>query len=247
MQHVSDQRGVTLIELLVAMAMSTVVIFAASAIIISALNVTQQVTGRETAMAQGRTGIETLLGQLNSGCLVNSTSPVQLSTSGISSISPTVASDASDLVFVSGVGDSATPTPTLHVVQVNGSGALLDSAYSYTPGPTASLGTPSTWTFSRTPSQVLNLAQNVTVGSSGQMFTYYAYSSAATSTDSLLGASALSLPLTSTTAPTVAEVDLDFRFAPPGHYQTNQTSELQDSAVFSLTAQDTSAQNGPCQ
>ncbi len=238
----SDQRGVTLVELLVAMAMSTIVILTASAIIISALDVTKQVTGRETAMAQGRTGIEALLGQLNSGCLVNSTSPVQLSTSGISSITPAVTSDASDLVFVSGVGDSATPTPTLHVVKVNSTGVLLDSAYAYT-GTAANLGAPTQWQFAATPTSVLNLAQNVTAGS-GPMFSYFAYS---TTTDSLLNASAMSLPLTSTTAPTVAEVDLDVRFAPAGNYQANQTSELQDSAVFSLTAQDTSAQNGPCQ
>ena len=237
-----DQRGMTLIELLVAMSLSTIVIFAASAVIISALNVTRQVTGRETALAQGRTGIETLLGQLNSGCLVNSTSPVLASTSPDSSLTPAVSSDANDLVFVSGLGDSTNPTPTLHVVNLS-SGALLDSAYGYA-GTTANLETPSAWTFSTTPSQILNLAQNVTTGS-GPMFSYKAYSS---STDSLQGAGSLATPLTATTAATVAEVDLDFRFAPPGsNYQANQTSEIQDSAVFSLTAQDNSAANGPCQ
>ena len=242
-----DERGMTLVELLVAMAMGTIVIFAATAIILSALNVTRQVTGRETAMSQGRTGIETLLGQLNSACLLNSTSPVVWNTSAVSTpaspITPAVASDATHLVFTTGLGDSTNPTPTLHVVQLGNNGSLLDYAYPYT-GTSANLGTPTLWTFSSSSSQILNLAQDVTPGSSGAMFSYYAYSP---STYSLLGVPALAVPLTVTTAATVAEVDLDFRFLPYSNSQANQSSELQDSAVFSLTAQDNSSPNGPCQ
>jgi hypothetical protein len=58
----------------------------------------------------------------------------------------------------------------------------------------------------------------------------------------------MTVPLTSTTAPTVAEVGLDIRFAPAGsNFNASTTSEIDDSAVFSLTAQDTSSQNAPCQ
>jgi prepilin-type N-terminal cleavage/methylation domain-containing protein len=243
MRDMTSERGFTLVELLVAMMMSAVVIIGASAVIISSLNVTEQVTQRTAALGEARTGVETLLGQLNSGCLVANTSPVLPSTT--SGISPVVNSDATDLVFVSGTGDSATATPTEHVVTVSG-GALIDSAYGYT-GTAASVGTPSAWTFSTTPSAVLNLAEHVTTGS-GPMFTYYAYSSNQTGTDSLLGAPALSSPLTAATAPTVAEVGLDIRFAPAGsNTNATTTSEIDDAAVFSLTAHDTSSQNAPCQ
>jgi prepilin-type N-terminal cleavage/methylation domain-containing protein len=239
----TSERGVTLVELLVAMMMSAIVIVGATAIIVSSLDATQQVTQRVTALGEARTGTETLLGQLNSGCLINGVSPVLSSTT--TGISPAVSSDSSDLVFVSGTGDSATATPTEHVVKVS-SGALIDSAYSYT-GTTASLSTPSAWTFATSPSRVLNLAEHVTTGT-GAMFTYYAYSNYQTGTDSLLNAPALTAPLTATTAPTVAEVALDIRFAPAGsYYNASTTSELQDAAVFSLTAQDTSNQNAPCQ
>jgi len=239
----SSERGFTLVELLVAMAMSVVVILGASAIIISTLDASQQVTQRTTALGEARTGVETLLAQLNSGCLVDNVSPVLAGTT--TGISPAVSSDASDLVFVSGTGDSATPTPTEHVVKVS-NGALIDSAYSYT-GNAASVSTPSAWTFATSPSQVLNLAEHVTTGS-GAMFSYYAYSNYQNGTDSLENASAMTVPLTSTTAPTVAEVGLDIRFAPAGsHYNASTTSEIDDAAVFSLTAQDNSSQNAPCQ
>lgn len=239
----SSERGFTLVELLVAMAMSTIVILAASALMISSLDTTQQVTQRASTLGEARTSIETLLEQLNSGCLVDGVSPVLATTT--TGISPAVSSDASDLVFVSGSGDSATATPTEHVVTVS-NGALLDSAYSYT-GNAASVATPSDWTFATSPSQVLNLAEHVTTGS-GAMFTYYAYSNYQTGTDSLLNASALSSPLTTAIAPTVAEVNLDIRFAPAAsNYNASTTSELEDSAVFSLTAQDNSSQNAPCQ
>jgi prepilin-type N-terminal cleavage/methylation domain-containing protein len=239
----TSERGFTLVELLVAMMMSAVVIVGASAIIISSLDATQQVTQRATTLGEARTGVETLLGQLNSGCLVANTSPVLATTT--TGISPVVSSDSSDLVFVSGNGDSATATPTEHVVKVS-NGALLDSAYSYT-GTATSIGTPSAWTFATSPSQVLNLAEHVTTGS-GAMFTYYAYSNQQTGTDSLLNASAMTVPLTATTAPSVAEVGLDFRFAPAGtNFNASTTSEIDDAAVFSLTAQDSSSQNAPCQ
>lgn len=239
----TSQRGFTLVELLVSMMMSAVVIVGATTIIISSLNATQQVTQRTTALGEARTGMETLLAQLNSGCLINGVSPVLASTT--TGISPALSSNSSNLVFVSGTGDSGTATPTEHVVKVSG-GALVDSAYTYT-GTTASISTPSAWTFATTPSQVLNLAEHVTTGS-GAMFSYYAYSNYQTNTDSLLNAPVLSVPLSTTTAPTVAEVGLDIRFAPAGsYYNPSTTSELQDAAVFSLTAQDTSDQNAPCQ
>ncbi len=239
----TSERGLTLVELLVAMVMSTLVIFGASTVIISSLHATQQVTQRTATLGEARTGIETLLGQLNSGCLVNGVSPVLASTT--TGITPTVSSDSSDLVFVSGNGDSATATPTEHVVKVT-NGALLDSAYSYT-GTAASISTPSAWTFATSPSQVLNLAEHVVTGS-GAMFSYYAYSNYQTGTDSLLNAPALTVPLTTTTAPNVAEVALDFRFAPAGtNFNSSATTELDDAAVFSLTAQDASSQNAPCQ
>ena len=99
--------------------------------------------------------------------------------------------------------------------------------------------------FSSSTSQILNLAENVT-GGSASMFTYYADSSSG----SLLNASALGVPLTTSAAPTVAEVDLDLRFAPRGGdrtSQTYQTTELRDSAVFDLTAHTAGSQNVPCQ
>jgi prepilin-type N-terminal cleavage/methylation domain-containing protein len=244
MRDMTSQRGFTLVELLVAMMMSAVVIVGATTIMISTLNATQQVTQRTTALGEARTGVETLLAQLNSGCLINGRSPVLASTS--SGISPVVSSDASHLVFVSGTGDSATATPTEHVVSVSGTGALIDSAYNYT-GTAASVSTPSAWTFATSPSQALNLAEHVTTGS-GSMFTYYAYSNYQTGTDSLLNAPPLATPLTTTTAPNVAEVGLDLRFAPAGsNYQPSATSELEDAAVFSLTAQSTGSQNAPCE
>ena len=237
----------TLVELLVAMSMSVVVIFAASAIIVSSLNVTKQVGARVDALEEGRTGLETLMQQLNSACLASDTSPVLAATT--SGIAPVTSSDASDLVFVSGAGDSTNATPTEHVVTLK-SGALVDTAYLGNQGSNP----PTSWTFATTPASVQTLMTNVTAGSAA-MFRYYSYSNPTNpNTNSLLNAAPLTpMPLTSATAPTVAEIDVDLRVGPAaGTFNAtaaqaqSETSEFSDSATFRLTAADPNDPNYPC-
>ena len=244
-QQLRRSDGMTLVELLVATAMTLVIIFGASAIILSALNVNQQIGARVGAVQEGRTGLETLLQQLNSGCLASDISPVMATTS--SGISPVVSSDASDLVFVSGVGDSVNGAPTEHVVTVRSSGQLIDSSYANTGGAPPALGTPSTWTFATKASSIQVLMEHVVTGSA-PMFQYYSYSNSANpNSNSLLNAVALTPPLSASTAPTIAAVDIDLRVEPPGsNFNSTETSELTDSATFRQTAANPNATNFPC-
>jgi prepilin-type N-terminal cleavage/methylation domain-containing protein len=238
----ADERGFTLPELLVATAAGVVVLFAATTIMIVSLHLTSRVTDRVQAVQQGRTAMEALIQELNSGCLTNDVSPVQATTT--TGISPAVSTDGSHLVFVSGVGDSATATPTLHVVSVR-NGALIDTSYANTGGSPPALNVAATWTFGTTPVRTRTLLPHVSqIDASTPYFQYLAYpaSSAAISSTPLSP-----LPLTASAAGSVAEVDIAWLAAPSdGVTDSSRVIAMRDSAVFRFTPANSTGTNFPC-
>ncbi len=186
--------------------------------------------------------MEQLIQELNSGCLTNDVSPVQATTT--TGITPAVSTDASDLVFVSGVGDSATATPTLHVVSVQ-SGALVDTSYANTGGSPPALNVASTWTFSTTPSRTRTLLPHVSqIDAATPYFQYLAYptSSAAISSTPLSP-----LPLTASAAASVAEIDIAWLASPSdGLTDSSRAIAMRDSAVFRFTPANATGTNLPC-
>jgi prepilin-type N-terminal cleavage/methylation domain-containing protein len=244
--RVMHEGGFTLPELLVALAAGVVVIFGATGLIIGALHTTSRVTDRVNAVQEGRSAMEELLQELDSGCLANDVSPVQATTAA--GISPAVTTDGTHLVFVSGLGDSSVGTPTEHVVSIQ-NGGLLDVSYANTGGSPPALGTPATWTFSATPARRSLLLDHVAqINVSTPLFQFYSYSNASNATaNSLVGAVPVAVPLGATTAPAVAQVDISWLVAPSdGLTDVSRVTAMRDSQTFRLTPADPVDLNYPC-
>jgi prepilin-type N-terminal cleavage/methylation domain-containing protein len=241
------EHGFTLPELLIAAAAGLVVLFGASTLMIVALHTTGRVTDRVNAVQQGRSAMEQLLQELNSGCLANDVSPIQPTTA--TGITPVVKTDGTHLVFVSGLGDSANAVPTEHVVTVQ-SGALVDASYTNTGGSPPALNVAATWTFSSTPAVRRMLLPHVAqINAATPLFQYFSYANPSNTTaNSLVGAAALSsLPLSASDAASVAQVNIAWQAAPSnGLTDASRTTAMQNSAVFRLTPASPSSANFPC-
>jgi prepilin-type N-terminal cleavage/methylation domain-containing protein len=219
----ASQAGFTLVELLVAISIGTVVIFAVSAIMIVSLHQTQRTFTSVDATRQARTALTTIENELHSAC-VNGDAPVQAT------------SDANTLKFLSYAGGGANPAPVWHVLSYSGS-TLTDSVY---PAVYTATSTGHTW-MQGTPGTSQTLLTNVAQQpGSLPIFQYYAYEQAYTSggntywyvpdgntitpgTTGSTPSSAVTTPLTASTAATVVEVVLKLFVGPSGENLAKST------------------------
>jgi type II secretory pathway pseudopilin PulG len=158
-QATNRQAGFTLVELLVAMGMGIIVLFALSAIMIVTLHQTQRVFTRVDATRQARTATLYIENELHSACIDGNLAPP---------IQP--GSDANNLIFTSYLGTAANPTPIWHQLTFSATaGTLTDTSFNVT-------GASPNWnqgTQIGVPRTVLsNVAQQ---SSTIPVFTYYAY------------------------------------------------------------------------
>jgi hypothetical protein len=246
----SAEGGFTLIELLVVMLSGMVIVMATFGLIDVTIHQTTRSMDRVQATQNARTGMEELVQELNSGCLVAGVSPVQAASAA--GITPAVNTDARDLVFVTALGSGATATPVEHVVSLN-NGTLTDASYASTGGSGPTAYSPSTWTFSATPStsRALGNVQSVT-------FKYYSYSNPLNSVQNSLSGTpvALQTPLNATWPPTagiynaagsVAQVDIAWQVGPSdGSTDPLRLVTMNDSVVFRLTPPTSTGSNFPC-
>ena len=221
----ASQAGFTLVELLVAISIGTVVIFAVSAIMIVSLHQTQRTFTSVDATRQARTALATIESELHSAC-VTGDAPVQ------------TGSDASNLDFLSYTGGGANPAPVWHVLSY-ANGTLTDSAYPavYTPTATGHAWTQGSPVTSQT-TLLTNVAQQP---GSVPIFKYYQYVQAYTSggntywyvpdgntitpgtASSTPDTPVSTLPLTAASASTVVEVSVNLFVGPSGENLANST------------------------
>jgi prepilin-type N-terminal cleavage/methylation domain-containing protein len=263
-QRVAGQGGFTMVELMVAMATGLVIVFAAFALIDLATRTTEQVRDRVDATTQGRAAMENLVQELNSGCVTGDISPIQSSTSGPS---PSVSTNGTNLVFVSGLGQSGTidqsesVTPVEHVVSLNSNGTLTDTSYAWASGNQPTLTTAPTWTFSSKPLGTHVLLTNAAPQTAGgSIFQYFSFSNPSNTTgQSLVGAASITtFPLDNTTWPptaansaaSIAEVDIALKAAATNKNQeasrAPNMANIDDSVVFRLTPASPGGPNYPC-
>jgi len=221
-----SQAGFTLVELLVAISIGTVVIFAVSAIMIVSLHQTQRTFTSVDATRQARTALATIENELHSAC-VNGDAPVQAT------------SDGNTLKFLSYTGGGANPAPVWHVLSYSG-GTLTDSAY---PAVYTATSTGHSWS-QGTPGTTQTLLTNVAQQPGPPVvpvFKYYAYQSPYTSggnsywyvpdgntitpgtTGSHPDNPLSTLPLTASSASTVVEVSINLVVGPSGENLANST------------------------
>jgi Tfp pilus assembly protein PilW len=165
-----EESGFTLVELVVAMAMGIVVMFALSSIMIAMLHQTQRTFTRVDATRQARAALSNIDNTLHSAC-VDGSPPIQAGSTG------------TNLIFLSYSGNSANPTPVWHQLTFSGS-TLTDYRYAATTNPAyTATGTGPEWQQgpALTPPSVpsVTLLSNVSAQSGFPIFRYFRYTQAA--------------------------------------------------------------------
>ncbi len=228
---VSDQRGMTIVELMVAMVASLAMLLAILALVQVATHGQRRVASHVAANQRGRPVLTSIMDALHSGCVSRGVAPV-LAGSGNSTMS-----------FLSKTGAAVSPTPDKHVVTLSGA-TLSKSVYP------ANGGAAPNWTFSPTPSSTRQLLTGVGAGSAGSppssvpLFRYYAYSGGQVS------ATPLATPLSAADAAQTVQVTVAFATSGGSEVASDakEPITLSDSATLRLepASEDSSEVNLPC-
>jgi prepilin-type N-terminal cleavage/methylation domain-containing protein len=232
----TSERGFTLVELLVSMAMSLVVLIAILSLIEVTTRGSARVAGRVEADQKARTVLQNLMDELHSTCVAPNVLPVVASSNGY-------VSDDNNLVFLEQTGSPVSPTPDEHVVSL-ANGTLTERIYPSTGG------TAPNWTFATTPSSTRQLLAGVgpasVGGSTVPLFQYFAYSGAQLSTTPLPTQGGLSA---SDASRTVA-ITVSFSASPGSNAAQDQQASVSvsDTVVMRLSPASEAATevNPPC-
>jgi prepilin-type N-terminal cleavage/methylation domain-containing protein len=201
-----DQRGFTIIELLVSMAAGTIVAATIVMITTVALHNQDRIARRVDANQRGRPVMTRMIQELHSACVAPRITPVLAGSTGTS------------MSFLSKSGSAVSPTPDKHVITLSGT-TLSESVFAATSG-TA----PGPWIFSGTASSTRQLLTNVTAPA-GAMFRYYAFVNGQLSTTPLPAT-----PLSGTNAALTSIVSISFASSP-----TNGVSNFDPKSPISFT------------
>lgn len=226
-----DERGMTLVELLVATAAGVIVVGGISTAMIVTGRSVERVSSHIEANRAARLTMAKIVDQLHSSCLAYGTTPIRSESTG------------SMLAFTHQAGSSASLTPVLSKISFSGS-TLTQSDYSYSSG-----SSPSEWKFSSTASKTTQLLTGVSqVSTSVPLFRYYGYSNGAISSTPL----STNPSLGSTSAEKTVQVSIAFKAAPSGGSvsgDTNAATPVQSSAYLRISPPgfETNSSNEPCQ
>lgn len=218
-----EQRGTTLAELVVGMAIGSVVMVGLSVLVIVTLHSTTKVSARVDATQQARMALTKVIDQLHSACVAPKAAPVRKESSGTM------------LRFVHATGAAVSPVPTLTVITYSG-GTLTQADYAWKEG------TAPFWVFNEeTPIRVVTLATSISPMSTKPVFSYYGYGVGA------LNETALATPLSELDASHTIQVGVAFKVGAPREEST--PARIQDGATFRLSASsfNPNAPSLPCQ
>jgi Tfp pilus assembly protein PilW len=236
-----SEQGATLVETLVAISMGVLVIGATMGILVIALHQNKRITDRVSADQRGRVAMTRIVNELHSACLSAGFTPVL---SG---------STENELRFVNAYSKEAiiasAEAAEHRIVYSSSTESLRDFKY------VATGGSWPNYTFSgtATPSAGTLFASNVTKTESKPIFAYYKYSAAGTAgteTASSSTLTALTPPLTTTTAPQAASATVNFTIAPSnGSTQRGRQVPFtaQVTLAFSAPSSETPIQAAPCE
>jgi Tfp pilus assembly protein PilW len=161
-----DERGTTLIELTVGLAVGAIVLMMLTTGIVVALHGSSRVGARVEATQNARIVLTRVMEELHSACVAPKIAPIQAGSTGTT------------IKFIRAAGTegaAAAPTPTLTEISLN-NGILTQSDYA------ATGGSAPTWTFSSTPTTRRLMTKVGPVSGSSSIFSYFAYTNGALST-----------------------------------------------------------------
>jgi prepilin-type N-terminal cleavage/methylation domain-containing protein len=227
-----DQRGMTLVELLVATAAGSVVLMGVSSATIVVLRESNRVASHVDANQQARLAMTRVIDQLHSACYEYDFAPIQKESSGTT------------LIFTHPTAATATkvaPTPVKSAISVSGT-SLVQSDY-------AATTTQPPWAFSTTAASTTTLATGISaISTSVPLFRYFGYSSGKVSTTTL------AVPLSASDAEKAVQVTIAFKASPlknalSASSDPNAAAPIQNSALLRFTPSgfETSGENLPCE
>jgi hypothetical protein len=211
LKPLDDERGTTLVELLVALMTGLVIIAALMMVITSTLHGTSRVTARVDATQRARIALVRLMEQLHSACVAPEVAPIQKASTGTS------------LEFVHQTGSQVSPVPIISVISLSGT-TLSQQDYNVT-------GTAPNWTRSTAIGGPRILLTKVgPTAPSTSIFSYYRYSGGT------ISVTPLATPLEAEAALTV-EVRAALTAAPltTPVKDADSSASVQDSATLRLT------------
>lgn len=223
-----DERGTTLIELVVTMASGLVIFLAISTVIIVSLRATGRASARVDAVQRARVTLAKVVDQLHSACIAPQIAPVRAGSSETS------------LSFVHQTGSAVSPTPVLSTISLSGS-TLSQSDYAWVSG------TVPNWVFSSAASSTRQLMTKISPTSPNTgIFRYYAYTNGQVSGTPLPAAS-----LSAEDAARTVKVQIAFTAAPLSTpvKDAKASANVQSSVVLRLTPAsfNSNVVNLPCQ
>jgi Tfp pilus assembly protein PilW len=224
---IREERGVTVIELVVATLAGMTVFLGLTMVVVGAMHQTTRVSKRVHATQDARTVLHRIVTELHSACVSADVAPIQQNSSGTS------------MSFVYQTGSAPSLTPVLRQVTLTGSTLTL-TTYNATSGSTPK------WTFNSTPASTQTLITGVSaVSGSIPLFRYYKYE------NGLISTTPLSVPLSAANAAVAVQVNLAVKVSPPGSTVTDAKAAgiVQDSALLRFTppAYNPAATNPPCE
>jgi Tfp pilus assembly protein PilW len=233
-----DERGYTLIELLLATIAGLVVCGAALAIVISALDFSINSGDRTDSDQQASVAMEQIVQALNSSCVVGSgVSPIVGSTGATTNVTGSTAvapSSNNSITFYSSQTDTPTISdPAEYVISLGAANGPLNMAtYQYSTGLSGYSPTPSS-TFVLVP-HAAPPGSTAKSASSTPIFTYFGYDpTSGTLTDQYSSNPTLG----ATNAAATAEVGINFQAQPSdGNDPTGAAVDLSNSVVLRLSA-----------
>ena len=227
-----DQRGMTLIELLVATSAGAVIFFGLTMIVIASMHQTTRVTNRVHSTQEARVVVQRLVSELQSSCIASGLAPIQSGSSG------------TKLIYISQKdGEKAevvSPTPVKREVSLNGTN-LTESIYER-----EGTATSPPWTFKSTAAATRTLMTRVgAVSTSIPIFRYYAFSGGQ------VASSPLAVPLEKGLEAEATQVNVALKVTPPKAtvQDAKSAAVIQDSALLRFTspAFATAGSNLPCE
>jgi hypothetical protein len=224
----SDERGFTLVELLVSMSAFIVVLGAILMMTTVATHNQDRIAKRVAANQRARPVMTRIIDNLHSACVAPRVAPVLAGSTGTS------------ISFVSKSGSDVSPTPDRRQITLSGSPPTLsESVYP------ATGGAPPSWTFSTTPSSSQQLLTDVEQAPGVPVFRYYRF------VGSQLSSTPLPTPLNATDAARTAHVSVTFTTAPSGGASSLDTKSpitISDSATMRLesASSNPAEENVPC-
>ena len=219
-RRLRDQRGFTLVELLVSMTIGVAVLLATFAIFDSALLAQGRVDDRTDSIARGRTAMEQIVQQLRSQvCLGPSLPAIEYG-------------DDDEVRFYADLANT-TFVPERRVLRFAG-GALTESDYSGR----ASGGSPP-YTFSTTPSRTRVILDRM-AGTGVPFFTYYGFDGRTPPQPT----NQLPVPLSNTDRALVVQIRVSY-MALPSRASSSSTGEPFEADVFVRTADPSDPEHSP--